>query len=125
MKNGLKNIGLLVVLMLYCFVVSLYSGLAIGSTEIFMKPVAGEQAGYKKTVAPDSFFHTTQSEIAGIIVYTGKTAPLKNNHYDIATGLKAAEQVFSHQLLHYKLCSKNWLLHLQKTALIFPFHYFW
>ena len=125
LKNWLKNTGLLVVLTLYCFVVSVYSGIAIGHADAFLKPVAAEQTGYKKAIASGSFFHTTQSEIASSIVHTGKTAPLKNNHDEIIGGLKIAKQLFSHRFFQYNLYSKNWLIQLQKAALIFPFHYFW
>lgn len=125
LRNWLKNTGLLVVLTLYCFAVSVYSGITIGNADGFLKPVAAEQTGYKKAIAAGSFFHTTQSEISGSIIHTGKTAPLKNNHDEIIAGLKFAEQFFSHRFLQYNLYSKNWLIQLQKAALIFPFHYFW
>jgi hypothetical protein len=125
LKNWLKNTVVLVVLTLYCFVVSVYSGITIGNADGFFKPVSAQQTGYKKAIAAGSFFHTTQSEIAGSIIHTGKPAPLKNNRDEIIAGLKVAEQFFSHRFLQYNLYSKNLLIHLQKTALIFPFHYFW
>ncbi|WP_301930070.1 hypothetical protein [Ferruginibacter sp.] len=125
MKNCLKNIGILSALTLYCFVVIVYSGIAIGNADAFLKPVSAEQPGCKKAVAAASFFHTTQSDISGAIVNACKTAPFKNTHDEILSGLKAAEQLFSQRFLQYNLYSKNCLIRLQKTALIFPFHYFW
>jgi hypothetical protein len=125
LKNWQKNIGVVLVLTLYCFVVSVYSGIAMGNTSTLLTSSATKQTGYKKPVAAGSFFHTTQSEIAGTIVHTGNTAPLKNTHSELFAGLKIAEQLFSNQFLQYNLYSKNCLIQLQTTALIFPFHYFW
>jgi hypothetical protein len=121
----LKNIGLLIVLSLYCFAISLYSGIAVAKHEAFSKPVSAEQPAYQKAIAAGSFLHTNQSEISGVTCNIGQPAPLKNTHNEIITGFKAIEQLFANQFSQYRFYSKNLLVPLHKTALIFPFHYFW
>lgn len=122
-----KNIGLLILLTLYCFVISIYSGIAVGNTGNFSKQCPSRQQAYSKVVSEGSFCHTAQSEISGAVCNAAAAAPvpLKNTHDEIIAGFKAAEQLFLHRFSQYSFFSKNLLIRLQKTALIFPFHYFW
>ena len=113
------------VLSLYCLVISLYSGIAMDHATAFSKSISSEQPAFNKAIAAGSFFHTAQSEISAATCNTARPAPVKNTYNEIIAGFKVTEQQFSHRFLQYSFYSKNLLLRLQKTTLIFPFHYFW
>jgi hypothetical protein len=97
----------------------------MGNTHAFLKPISSKQAAYHKVVAAGSFCHTDQSEVSGAVFISCQPAPLRQVQQDFVAGSTTMEQQFSHRFLQYRFFVRNLQISLQKTALIFPFHYFW
>jgi len=125
LKKSLKIIGLSGILLLYCFVISIYSGIAFNSDPTFSKHSSSEKDVYKAIISASTFFHTAETEIAVAVCNSFRPASLKNNFSGFSSLAKTTQQLFSASFLQYKSYSKNWFVGLKKTALIFPFHYFW
>jgi hypothetical protein len=125
LKKALKTIGVTGILILYCFAISIYSGVAVDTTKAFSKPSSTEKAAYKAVISSNSFSHTAPTEIAVGVGSAFRPASLKNNTHSFSTLAKTTEQLFSATFSQYKYSSKNWHPGIKKAALIFPFHYFW
>lgn len=118
----LKISGLFTVALLYCFVLSIYSGVPVsgGTGASTSTDVRIEASSFSSNLCG----HTEQSEILGTSSSLIRPAVKKTfNHFSVFA-ITATELLFTPCLLYFNF-SKRIDIGLSKPDLIFPFHYFW
>ena len=71
------------------------------------------------------FYHTTKSE-SSVSNYSSLPSKIvKTDFSGLWTSLKKPEKLYKSAFKQYTTLSTNLLIEHRKTALIFPFHYFW
>jgi hypothetical protein len=124
-KKSLQITGLISMTLLYCFATAFCSGMALRSNDIFSKNNAAEKESYSHSVSAKSFQHTVQTENSVTVCSHHNPVTVKNNYKEFSAVNIAAEHAFVRSFSQYNFYSQKLLTRLQKTDLIFPFHYFW
>jgi hypothetical protein len=121
-KKSLRIIGLLNISILYCFVISLYSGHTFGYNPDFSKLTNSKTESYYSVVTANLFCHTTQTESS---VNVFPVTSLKTVAQQFSVCGKITEQLLFNVFSQYRFYSQNVLTRFTQTDIIFPFHYFW
>jgi hypothetical protein len=111
--------------LLYCFTTAFCSGMALKGNTIFPKTNSSEKESYSHSILPESFQHTVQTENSVTVCSHNNPLTVKNTYKEFSAANIADEQLFVCSFLQYNFYSHKLLVRLQKTDLIFPFHYFW
>lgn len=124
-KKTLRLIVFTSFLVLYCFVMSLYSNNAFIENSSFSKPSNSENRQYYFSTSLNSIYHIANTENFVNFFDNVSTSSPKNSFNKISVLVKITEQLFFNRFTQYSFESLNLLINLQQTNLIFPFHYFW
>lgn len=124
MKKTLKLSFILTTFVLYGFVISLYNGSALTGNSSFLQPDFQSEY-YNSSTYSNLLYHTVQSESSTLIFRQTPTQSLKNFYNGFTASLKNIQQLFINTFSQYHFYSKNLLIRLQNTDIIFPFHSFW
>jgi len=124
-KKSLRNIGLIGISLLYCFVIGIYSGITFNADAAVAKHSKGSHESYTAAVSAKSFHHTVQTENSVTAFNHARPVSLKNSFNEYSACIKITEQLFFTGFLQYSFYSHKLLMRVQQTDLIFPFHYFW
>lgn len=125
MGKVFKNTVSLLIIILYCFIISGYSYNHLKTETAFSKGQSSDQKQYYSLVSDNLFCHTVQSEDSVNFVNNFPTSSPKDYHnYTLSSG-KAAGLFISGTFLKYIFCSRNFIIKFRQTDIIFPFHYFW
>jgi hypothetical protein len=121
-KRFLKTSAVLSISVLYCFIISLYSGNTLNSSA-FSKSTGTEFSASE--VSSNLFCHTEQTESVTSVYNQVSRTSLKNafNQFSACSG--AAAKLLFKSYLPYFYISKNIVVRFNKTDIIFPFQYFW
>jgi len=113
------------VLVLYCFLVSIYSPRMLASGIPFQNDRSTRQDGFSPIGGVDLFTITTKTENVVIGHKNLPTFSFKNHSSDYLALRKAAESYLLNRYDEYIFFAKNQIIRLQPADIIFPFHYFW
>ncbi|RDB02727.1 hypothetical protein DVG78_27365 [Runella aurantiaca] len=124
-KKAAKLIGFLGILTLYSFVLSLYSGNVFVNHSADSQ-LADSQSKHSSSVQlPELFCLTAHAEIS-VAPLQSPSPPRPENFLNrFLAWYKTAEQLFETTFSQYSFYSLNLLVRLERTDIIFPFHYFW
>lgn len=111
--------------LLYCFATAFCSGMALKGNAIFSHNNSAEKESYSHSISAKSFQHTVQTENSVTVCSHHSPVTVKNTYKEFSGANLAAEHVLVHSFSQYNFYSHKLLVRLQKTDLIFPFHYFW
>lgn len=125
MKKRLRIIALLNISVLYCFVISLYSGNASTYSSAFSKLTKSESKNCSALTVSDFLCHVPHAEVAAPAFTTAPPSSLKTPFNEFLDWAKLTEQVFFSSFSQYSFYSQNLLIRFRQTDIIFPFHYFW
>ncbi|WP_428664360.1 hypothetical protein [Runella sp.] len=125
MKKTFRIIALLTISALYCFAVSLYSSNGLGADSAFSK-LTGAQSKHSSSLQLSNLLCTPAQATISITAFQNTPPPPHKNPFnEFSAWVKTAEHLFFSTFSQYSFYSKNVLVRLQRTDLIFPFHYFW
>lgn len=123
MKKLISVASIIVITALYCQ--------AIGAVTKALSHIDSQQtstASQEQLISDLStklFYHTTKSE-SSVSNYSSLPSKIvKTSFGGLWTTLKKPENLYKSAFTHYATLSTNLLIEHRKTALIFPFHYFW
>lgn len=123
-KVGKINV-LFQILVLYCFMVSIYGTGIIAPVTSFQNNHSTREDGYSPIGGVDLFTITTKPEIIVIGHKNLPTFSFKNHPNDYLAHRKVTELFLLNSWSEYIFFATNIVVRLQPTDLIFPFHYFW
>ena len=123
MKKLVKISAFFDITILYCLILSFYSGNAVNYYADF-----SNHSGTEFCTPVDSsnlFCNTEQSE--GSIDFCNKIprTTLKNNFIQISSCSVTSELLLFSSFSQYIFYSKNLFIQFTSIVIIFPFHYFW
>lgn len=125
MKRVGKITVLFQILVLYCFIVSIYSTRILLPGIPFQNNQPTQENGFSPITGVDLFTQTTKPEN----VFTGfknlPTLSFKNFPNDYLAQRKAAESHLINHCSEYSFFAKNIVVRLEPADIIFPSHYFW
>jgi len=113
------------VLVLYCFLVSIYSTRMLASGIPFQNDRSTREDGFSPINGVDLFTISTKPENVVIGHKNLPTFTFKNHPNDYLALRKAAESYLLNRYDEYIFFAKNHIIRLQPADIIFPFHYFW
>lgn len=123
-KKIFRIFAILTIFILYGFVLSLYSNNAFIDNYISSQTTS-EAKQYNSLTSSCLLCHTAQTGCS-IAVHTNGSLSLHKNFFsEFSICLRASEQLFFVAFSQYRFYSQNLLGRLQRTDIIFPFHYFW
>lgn len=125
MKIIVRKVALANLILLYGFVICLYSSAFSGNIFYAQHITDHQTESYNSVISKTVFCHTTPSETSVNVVSHVTPSPYKNQLLDFAEGNRITEQVFLTNFIQYNFFSKYLLLRLSRYAIIYPFHYFW
>ena len=125
MKTTLKYISITTLSILYCIITCLCIGNTFASNTTFSPPNNLITQSHQSTFSDTIFYHTAQAENVICISNNIPSASIKYSFKNNADGIKVAAQLFLHTFYQYSFYSKNEIARLQRTDIIYPFHYFW
>lgn len=125
MKKVVKAAALFPILVLYCFIVSLYSTGISASGIKFQNDQSTKEGSYFPIGGNYLLYHTTKTENVVNGFKNLLTFSFKNHTNDFLAHRKAAESYLFNTYSEYIFFAKNLVVKLQQTDIIFPFHYFW
>ena len=126
MKNIRKKVTLANLILLYCFVISLYNGDGFfHNSNHSNQPDQPQTETYHPTVSKSLFCHTIPTEPSYSVVTKVPVSFVKNQFTDFKEYILATKNVFRTKFLQYSFFSKKILLRLHPRNIIYPFHYFW
>lgn len=124
-KKGIKHIALINLSLLCCLALCLCSSNVNAHDNACSKPdVSASKTCYSK-FAIDIVCHTAQAENVVSIVTNTHPSSVKNSFKKFSYCAKIAAQLFLTTFYQYNFYSQNKADSLQRTDIIFPFHYFW
>ncbi|MEO6904457.1 MAG: hypothetical protein ABI315_15060 [Bacteroidia bacterium] len=124
MRKVLKLTFILTTFALYGFVISLCSSNALmGSASLSESNSQTEY--YNSLISSNLLYHISQTENSISVFRHSPPHSLKKPFNDFSSNLKTAERLYVHTFLQYQFYSKNVLVRLQSTDIIYPFHSFW
>jgi len=109
--------------MIYCYAIIFIAGPpAFGYLQ--NNPYARNAEFFEVTSIKISY-HTSQSEslVNSFTNFSAPTFKIQGKEYSALSN--ALRQLFATEFSQYIFLSKNLLVELHKTQIIFPFHYFW
>ncbi len=126
MKSLLKFTFLFCTLALYGLVVNHYNSSSFSSNEVFLKSNADNTETYFSLVSSNLFCHTNQNEsfTDGPNHFLPQHS-LKNYLNNFSKIIYAKELILENKFVKYDFYSRNIILRLQHSDIIYPFHYFW
>lgn len=124
MKKVFRIFSLLTISALYSFVISLYSSNAFIDNCTFSQ-TNSDTKQYSSLISSTLLCHTAQTESSITVHNNAPPSSLKNPFSEFSACLRTTEQLFFNVFSQYHFYSQNLLVRLQKTDIIFPFHYFW
>ncbi|MBW7847818.1 MAG: hypothetical protein H3C41_07035 [Bacteroidales bacterium] len=124
MKKIFRICSTLALALLYSFAIGLYSHAPLVDNFAYLQSNPDVEQ-YISLVSTNLFCHTTKTESQ--ISFQAKLPPIspKKPVAEFLTCIKATEHLLLNEFSQYSFFSQNLLVRLQKTILIFPFHYFW
>jgi len=124
-KKRIRIIARLTISVLYCFIISLYSGNALPHSSAFSKLTKSESKNCSTLLASDLLSHTAQATLSAPAFTAAPSSSLKNPFNDFLAWVKTTDRVFFSTFSQYSFYSQNLLIRFRQTDVIFPFHYFW
>ena len=124
MKKVLKTGVLLLVLVLYCFTVSLYSHDLLRSNTAFSGQ-SSEVKSYFSLASVNLFSHTIRTENSVNYFYHRLSSSLKSHLNDFLFKGVAVDSFLLKTFSKYIFYSRVIIVGFLQTDIIFPFHYFW
>lgn len=124
MKKVFRIFSLLTISALYSFVISLYSSNVFIDNFTFSQ-TNSDTKQYSSLVSSYLLCHTSQTESSITVHNNAPPSSLKNPFSEFSACIRTTEQLFFVTFSQYRFYSQNLLVRLQKTDIIFPFHYFW
>ena len=125
MKKYSKISSLLHILVLYCFVVSLYSNNVSASHNALNENHTSSNQGSFSMIPADLFCQSTQTETFVRGLSNHPVTSLKNQLNVFLACTKAAELAHISGYSKYLYYAKNKISWFRPVDIIFPFHYFW
>jgi len=122
LKKVFKIIAFATISALYCFIISLYSTNAFIHNDTFQKHFEAKSNNPNSLILSHLLFHLQQGEIPAPPVNHNLSPSLANDFQERASFFPIAA---CSEFIQYCLHSKNQIVSLQSTDIIFPFHYFW
>lgn len=124
-KKSLKHIALINLSLLYCIAFCLCGSNVYAHNNAFSKPdVSTSKTCYAK-FSIDIVCYTAQAENVVNIVSNPHPSSVKNSFKKFSDCAKLTAQLFLTTFYQYSFYSQNEADRLQRTDIIFPFHYFW
>ena len=126
MKNVFRKAALVNLVLLYGFVVGLYSGSIHFENKFPTEQQSRSQTeSYHSASSKNLFSHTTRTEISVNLVTSVPNSSYKTRFTDFLKFIKTTDQLSLAKFLQYGFFSKHILLRLRQYDIVFPFHYFW
>lgn len=125
MKKIVKITGLLHLLVLYCFIVSIYNTGLLSAGIASRNHLSTQEGGYFPKTGAHQFDHTNKTENIVNCFSKVLSFSLKNQLNNFVICRKATELFLLNTFSEYQFYSKNIAYRFPKTDIIFPFHYFW
>jgi hypothetical protein len=125
-KNVFRKAALINLILLYGFVVSLYSGSVSFENKFPTEQQRQPQAESINSASSKNLFsHTTRTESSVNLVTSVPNSSYKTRFTDFLKFIKTTDQLSLAKFLQYGFFSKHILLRLCQYDIVFPFHYFW
>jgi hypothetical protein len=124
-KKTVRIIALLNISVLYCLIISLYSSNALPYSSIGSKLSKSESKNYSALPVTDLICHLAPTAISPPACVTIPSSSLKNPFNEFFAWTHWSERAIFSTFSQYSFYSQNLLIRLEKTDIIFPFHYFW
>ena len=125
MKKIVKAATLFHILVLYCFIVSLYTAGISASGIHLQNDRSTSEEGYSPLAGIDLFTHTTKTQNVVNGLSKLPTFSLKNQISDFLAYRKATELFLFNSSSVYLFYARYTADRFPQTDIIFPFHYFW
>ncbi len=124
-KKAFKNIVFLHLSLLCCMVLCLGNGTVYANNNVVLKSANALTSADHATFAVTEFCPTAQAENAVSIAHPIQPSSIKSIVKKCSADAKAIAQLFFTTFAQYSFYSQNEIERLQRTDIIFPFHYFW
>lgn len=120
MKSSVRISSVLLLTAIYCFTIGI-----VTKPLVYSAIQTTNHEKYFPSISTILFLHTPKTE-SSVNNFNNFPAPGIKNLYDGLWALtKTTEQFYEAAFTQYTGFSRNFLIQLQKTSIIFPFHYFW
>jgi hypothetical protein len=124
-KKTVKTTALVNLILLYCFVISFYNDYGYSYNVSFAQQQQPQTESYHSVVTENLQHHIVPTETAFGAAHHVSPFSFKSQHIDFAGFAKGTSLVFLNTITQYSRFSKTLVTGLSRTAIIFPFHYFW
>ena len=125
MKKNLRTAALANLILLYCFVISLYNDYGYSYNVSFAQQQQPQTESYHAVVTENLQHHLVPNETAFGAVHHVPPFSFKSQHIDFTGFAKGTSLVFLNTITQYSRFTKTLVVNLNRAAIIFPFHYFW
>lgn len=125
MKKAFKNIVFIHLSLLCCIVLSLGNGTLYANNNVVLKSAKALTKADHATVSVTEFCPTANAENVVSIAHHIQPSSIKSTVKKCSAGAKTTAQLFFTTFAQYSFYSQNEIARLQRTDIIFPFHYFW
>lgn len=123
MKNLIRNVGIVLLTVLYCVTISLVSD--ISKNDGFSHKSSSEKEKNDLSVSIKQFSNTGQAESLVNPFSNSLPTTLKDSSNGFSAIVKIRELFFANEFSQYIFIARNFLIKYGKANIIFPFHYFW
>ena len=124
MKKYTKITSLLQIIVLTCFVISLYNSSALKPDTSFSTDQSADK-NYFSMVPADLLCHSTQTESFARSFNQLPVTPLKNQLNIFLACTKSAELSHVNSFTRYIFYTSNRITWFRPVDIVFPSHYFW
>ena len=123
MKRLFKIASIISISVLYCFLLSTYSGNVV-VRNVTSFPAEGA-VFYSSSTSNDLFYHSEQSQSLTSIYSQSSRTTVKNSFNQFTACPLATGKLLFFKYLPYVFYSRLNIVWFKSTDIIFPFHYFW
>jgi hypothetical protein len=122
-KNLIRNLGIVLLTVLYCVAISLVFDISHNSG--FSVKTTSEKANKDLSVSIKQFSNTAEAE--SLVNPFSNTLPtsLKDTNKGFSAIVKIRELFLANEFSQYIFSARNFIIKYGKVNIIFPFHYFW
>ena len=124
-KKAFKNIVFFHLSLLCCIVLCLGSGTVYANNYVVLKSAGASTRADHATFSHTEFCPTAHAENVVSIAHHIQPSSIKSTIKKCSAGAKTSAQLFFTTFAQYSYYSQNEIERLQRTDIIFPFHYFW
>jgi hypothetical protein len=123
--KAFKNIVFLHLSLLCCMVLCLGNGTLYANNNVVLKSANALTKSDHTTFSATEFCPTAHAENVVSIAHPVQPSSIKSTVKKCSAGAKAIAQLFFTTFSQYSFYAQNGIARLQRTDIIFPFHYFW